>query len=195
MAFAVSHYGLFQYLDDKLVEDAAFKQSFVTTCSLLFVTGFRMFMVGSVSFSFAQHLWRVLRDCALPVFRIEQLFSMRMSPLILANPQVFWATPMLFSMMVYIWFIEVAVVYPPGALTVALRPFPSTSEQNISVINQPLTKIHDPWTELEAQYPVLYNPARYTELTTPMPGGDGAKGLRFVYLYVYLSQDSIAITD
>lgn len=156
MAFALSHYGLFQYLDEKPIEDAPFKQSFVTTVSLLFVSGFRMFMVASVAFSFTQHLWRVLRDCALPVFRIEQLFNMRTSPHILANPRVLWATPLLFSMMVYVWFIEIAVVYPPGALTVALRPFPVTRATNISVVNQPLSEIYDPQTEPEKPYPLLY---------------------------------------
>jgi hypothetical protein len=46
-------------------------------------------------------------------------------------------------MAVYVWFIELAVVYPPGALTVISQPFASLINANMSVINQPISRVYD----------------------------------------------------
>lgn len=136
---------LFKYLDGRQVDKGPFSQSVVTTFSLLLVTAVRICLVGCVGLCFAQHLWRILRETALPIFRIEQLFCIRSNPLVLANPRVAWTTPLLFTMAVYIWFIELAAVYPPGALTVDSRPFLNITQVNTTVINQPITDVAAPW--------------------------------------------------
>ncbi|KAF2745377.1 hypothetical protein M011DRAFT_479202 [Sporormia fimetaria CBS 119925] len=154
LAFAVGHFCFFQFLNGRPVDDFAIGQSFVSTISLLLITAFRLCMVGCVGLCFAQHLWYVLRRTALPIFRVEQLFSVRSNPLILGNPRLLWTAPMLFSMAVYIWFIELAAVYPPGALVVESKPFLSVQETNIPVVNAPISKIYDPWTE-SGTYPIF----------------------------------------
>ncbi|KAF2275424.1 uncharacterized protein EI97DRAFT_434264 [Westerdykella ornata] len=111
-------------------------------------------MVGCVGLCFAQFLWYRLRQTALPIKRIEQLFSIRSNPFLLANPKILWTTPLLFSMAVYLWFIELASVYPPGALTVASVPYWVEQNVNMPVINQPVAKIFDPWQE-NGTYPLL----------------------------------------
>jgi hypothetical protein len=58
-------------------------------------------------------------------------------------------------MAVYIWFIELAAVYPPGALTVDSRPFLNVTQVNTAVINQPITDVAAPW-EKNMTYPVNY---------------------------------------
>lgn len=146
---------LFQYLDGRVVDNGPFRQSIVTTVSLLLVTAVRICLVGCVGLCFAQHLWHVLRETALPIFRIEQLFCIRSNPLVLANPRVAWSTPLLFTMAIYIWFIELAAVYPPGALTVDSRPFLNTTQINTAVINQPISNIVAPWEKNET-YPVNF---------------------------------------
>jgi hypothetical protein len=154
LVFAIGHYVLFQYLDGRTVDGFRIRQSFVTTLSLLLITAFRISILGSVGLCFAQHLWHVLRQTALPIFRIEQLFTIRSNPLLMGNPKIFWTAPLLFSMAVYIWFIELAAVYPPGALTVVSQPYASTRDTNLAVVNQPIKDIVDPWNP-NGTYPVL----------------------------------------
>jgi hypothetical protein len=107
-------------------------------------------LFGSIGLCFAQHLWRVLRQEALPLYRIEQLFTVRSKALVLTNAGVFWTAPLLFSMAVYLWLLEVAVVYPPGALTVVTQSLTSTNNLNMAVVNKPVPIALDPFANNSA---------------------------------------------
>ncbi|KAF2652967.1 hypothetical protein K491DRAFT_780657 [Lophiostoma macrostomum CBS 122681] len=159
-AFALIHYLLFRTLSNTPVDLIPLQQSLITTLSLILASAFRLSLVGSIGLSFAQHLWRVLRQEALPLYRIEQLFTVRSKALVLTNVGVLWTAPLLFSMAVYLWLLEVAVVYPPGALTVVTQSYASTENVTMAVLNKAVPDDLDPFADNSAEVYALA-----TELT------------------------------
>lgn len=69
-----------------------------------------------------------MRTCTLKVSHIETLHGIRNNPFLLADPSVIRCTPVLFMTAMLSSLLPFAIVYPPGALTVGSRPFP-TSQQ------------------------------------------------------------------
>lgn len=81
--------------------------------------------------AFTQHLWRILRTTSVKVSEIELLYTVRNNLFLLAHPGVVKTTPLLFLLAVFIWTIPLAVIYPPGALTVV--PFAQVNFRNTLV--------------------------------------------------------------
>jgi len=64
--------------------------------------------------------------------------------------------PLLFMMALFIWCFEFATIYPPGALTVALQPYPTTTDIEVSTMNPPPPKDWNPMLVDESKmYPLL----------------------------------------
>ncbi|KAF1843229.1 uncharacterized protein K460DRAFT_407592 [Cucurbitaria berberidis CBS 394.84] len=131
---AIGHYGFFHSLDKTLTQHRRIRQSHVTTISLVLTTVFKACIVGAVALSFAQHLWRNLREEAHTIGRIEQLFSLRSNPFELTRLRASWEAPLLFSMAIFTWLIPLAVIYPPSALTVSFRAYSTNKDLYVPVL-------------------------------------------------------------
>ena len=144
LALAIVHFFFFYNLDGTLVHGAYLRQSWNTALSFLLVTLARAAMVGSVGLCFAQYLWDILRRKTLGISEIEQMFTMRQNLISLAAPRVVWKAPVLCLMAGYVWLIGIAMIYPPGALTVKLDIHPKTELFNMSVLQPKLSSNFDP---------------------------------------------------
>lgn len=125
-------------LDGTFADKDNIKQSHVTTASLLLGGLFKATLTASVGLSFAQNLWHVLRGHPMTVRRIDRLFLLRNNIFLLGHPSNLRYAPILYSMAIYIWCIGIAMVYPPGSLTVDLGSFSRTSLHNLSVMMPPV---------------------------------------------------------
>jgi hypothetical protein len=70
---------------------------------------------------YTQCLWKKLRSELLQIGLIEELFQIGKNVLRLFKPAVVWYAPLLLSVAVLSWLLPVAIIYPPGALTVELQ--------------------------------------------------------------------------
>lgn len=93
-------------------------QTYSTTASILLANSFGLLLRISLSLSFTQYLWHILRTTLLRVSTIEQLFIMRSDPLSLFNTTVLQKAWPLVLITALLWSIPVAVSFPPGALTI-----------------------------------------------------------------------------
>lgn len=72
------------------------------------------------------------------------MFTMRQNLISLTAPRVVLKAPLLFLMAGYVWLIGIAMIYPPGALTVKLDIHPKTGLFNMSVLQPNLSGNFDP---------------------------------------------------
>lgn len=112
-------------------------QSQVSSVVLLLVTCFKAILTASVGMCFAQHLWLILRGRETSISLIEKLFTSRTNALALFDPRVIARAPLLFLMALYVWCIGIAMIYPPGSLTVASVPHVSTHFRELLVVSPP----------------------------------------------------------
>lgn len=138
LLLAIGHFIFFRFLDGSSAEHRQLEQSEVTAISLLITTAFKACIVTSVSISFAQHLWHLVRVKSLRITRIEQLFCIRSNPLELARLKAVLEAPLLFLMAVMIWLIPIAIIYPPSALIVVSTPYSYVRAVDTSILNPPL---------------------------------------------------------
>ncbi|OAL55276.1 hypothetical protein IQ07DRAFT_627422, partial [Pyrenochaeta sp. DS3sAY3a] len=114
---------MFRYLDGSMTQERRFRQSHITTLSLLLTTIFKACIVGCVGLAFTQHIWHNLRQRTFTIDCIEHLFSLRSNPVELARLKASLEALILFAMAVFVWLVPIAIIYPPSALTVEIRPF------------------------------------------------------------------------
>jgi hypothetical protein len=160
MLCAVGHFIFFRAIDG-LPVGLTLRQSYATYISLLFATGFRAFLVGSATTSFTQYLWRFLRQNPIRISLIEQLFQLRHSLLVLLHPRVIWNAPIPFFVALLLWVAPIAMIYPPGALTVVSRPHSFIRSYNMSVVNPDLSDNLYTVATLDT-YPSLYEKRVWT---------------------------------
>jgi len=144
---SILHYALFTQLHGR-VEDGSetpMRQSYVTATSIILSMLFRAALLGGVWLSCAQHIWRVLRDRAIPVSVIESLFQLRHNPFELENLYLLRYGLVIYCIAVYMWLVPLAVTFPPGALTISLRPFMFTKLGNVSVLGLPTPSKENPY--------------------------------------------------
>lgn len=84
---SILHFILFNQLHGRPAEGdgAPMSQSMATATSIILSTLFRATLLGSIGMCYAQYVWRMLRDQAIPVHIIEGLFQLRSNPTELAN--------------------------------------------------------------------------------------------------------------
>ncbi|KAF1957857.1 hypothetical protein CC80DRAFT_469878 [Byssothecium circinans] len=117
---------------------------------------FKASFTAGVGTCFTQHLWHILRNSATSVSIIEEMFLLRSNVIALSNPRSIVRAPLLFLMALSIWWIGIATIYPPGALTVELEPYSPTSNLNISVMSPDPAKSFNPMLNISAsQHPTL----------------------------------------
>jgi hypothetical protein len=124
---ALAHCLFFMRLNRKPADTIS--QTYVSTISHLLGNVFRASLCGALAVAFAQHLWRVLRTNSVKISNIELMYTIRSNFFLLAHPGVVMTAPLLFLLSCLAWTIPLAVIYPPGALTVVPSPridFPDT---------------------------------------------------------------------
>jgi hypothetical protein len=152
LLIAVTHYILFRVLDGKdLSGNPVLSQPRITAISLVLVTAFRASLLTALGISAAQSLWLHLRSKALPVSLIERLFWMQRNVFELAYPRIARHAPILLLAAVVYWAVSIAIIHPPGALTVQSEQVSYMARVNASVMNpQPdLSVREDTWPALK----------------------------------------------
>jgi hypothetical protein len=99
---------------------------------------FKAALTASVGICFAQHLWLVLRGNAITLNTIEKLFTLRTNVLALCDVQSIWRAPLLTCMALLVWFLGIAMIYPPGTLVITFAARNYTENRNMSVMNPPV---------------------------------------------------------
>lgn len=150
----MGHLFFFLHLDRKLVKDVHVSQPWITATSLLLVTLVKGVLTMCVGTCFVQHLWYILRDRYNSLEDIERMFNLRRSLLGLLDTRTLLRVPLLFSMGGYLWLLNVAFVYPPGALIVSMDGRYSPQSFNMSVLNQTFPDDFDP-LDYEDNFPGL----------------------------------------
>ncbi|KAH7130187.1 hypothetical protein B0J11DRAFT_430405 [Dendryphion nanum] len=148
---AVAHYLLYKNLDGTLPGNGYTQQSRISALSLLLVTTFKTTINASVGLCFSQYLWYILHGTVVPLKQIEQLFTAR-SNLALGDIRVIWRAPLLLAIAASLWSLGIAMIYPPGALTVGLKAYSSTKNFTISVMNPKFPEGWDPMRADEGEH-------------------------------------------
>lgn len=133
---AITHLILFKYLDGALADgpDEKAPQTYINTASQLLANAFQIFLQASLSTSFVQYLWFTLRRSTLRVSTIDTLFLIRFEPLSFRF-SAFRAAPQLVCLVLLIWAVYIAAIFPPGALTVGLAPRVTNSLMPVPTFN------------------------------------------------------------
>ena len=111
--------------------------------SLVLGTGFRAASVASIGICFTQLLWRKLRSNIMEVGKIEGLFQMRTNVIKLCSPAIVRTMPMLVGIAAVSWLVPIALIYPPGSLTIGIQYRQVPAQFNVSVV--PEKKVFFPW--------------------------------------------------
>lgn len=119
MLAAISHLCVFLYLNNKQAEGEgrAAPQNYVSTASNILSNAFGFSLMVSLAIAFTQNLWYILRNSTLKVSTIESFFTLRTNPFRLFDRSVF-TQPLLVFIAIFIWSIQIAASFPPGALTI-----------------------------------------------------------------------------
>jgi succinate dehydrogenase/fumarate reductase cytochrome b subunit len=124
LLLAILHFVMMNALDGKPTDSKRYlTQRYVTSLSLLSVAAFKASLCASLAVAFTQHLWKIMRHRALQVSSIESLHGVRYNPLLLAKWRLILATPFLYLIAVIMWVLAIAILFPPSALTISMRPF------------------------------------------------------------------------
>lgn len=121
------------------LETSFLSQTQFSAVSILLSTIFKAALTASMGTCFAQHLWYVLCGKAMSLSMVEMLFVIRNDLFALLSPQGIRRAPLLFLMALLIWSLGIAVIYPPGALTVSVRTQEFTEHHNMSIMNPPIS--------------------------------------------------------
>ncbi|EEA28940.1 hypothetical protein EYB25_000151 [Talaromyces marneffei] len=130
VTLAIAHLGLFRWLNERQVDDSI-NQPYVTALSYFFVNGFRLLLAASLGISFVQIVWQLLRVKPIQLGELDGLLSVLSNPLQLGRVSLFWRAPVPFLCAIAFWCLPIAMVFPPGALTVETRSLTNITEQAV----------------------------------------------------------------
>lgn len=99
------------------------------------MNGFRLFLAASLGISFVQIVWKLLRVQPIQLGDLDNLLSVLSNPLQLGRFRLFWKAPVPFLCAIVFWCLPLAMVFPPGALTVETRTFTSVSENTVFTLD------------------------------------------------------------
>lgn len=133
---ALTHLLVLRYLDGRRSDGTgSIPQQYVTVASILLSNVFRAALVLSLSMAFTQYLWYMMRNSSMKVSTIELLYGIRGNFLLLLYPAVISAAPVLFLLAGLGWMVQIAAIYPPGALTIVPSPFEGRSPVTVPGFN------------------------------------------------------------
>jgi hypothetical protein len=141
---ALAHYLVLKYLDGRRSDgDGSVPQQYVTVASILLSNIFRAALVLSLSVAFTQYMWHVMRTSSLKISTIEHLYGIRENFMLLLYPAVVQATPILFLLAGLSWMVQVAAIYPPGALTIRSTAFENRYLVSVPSFNATTTQLQE----------------------------------------------------
>ncbi|KAF9895119.1 hypothetical protein FE257_000021 [Aspergillus nanangensis] len=114
------HLGIFYWLNEQDV-DKKINQAYVTALSFVLVNAFRLCLASAVGIAFAQLLWKDLRVRAMRIDDIDSLSSILSNPLYLGSARLLFQSPLPFLCALFCWCIPIAMIFPPGSMTVEPR--------------------------------------------------------------------------
>ncbi|OJJ50258.1 hypothetical protein ASPZODRAFT_35422, partial [Penicilliopsis zonata CBS 506.65] len=135
---ACAHVIFFHWLNGRKVEDT-FSQPHVNAASLVFANGFRMFLAAALGMAFIQMLWKLLRAQAMRVGDIDTLLSVLSNPLKLTHVHLMGQAPFLFLCAVVCWCLPIAMIFPPGAMTVEPHMFETVTHKSVPTFDAAYT--------------------------------------------------------
>ncbi|PCH05811.1 Hypothetical protein PENO1_017430 [Penicillium occitanis (nom. inval.)] len=135
VTLATAHLGFFRWLDEQQVDEYGFSQPFVTGVSYFLVNGFRLFLAAALGISFVQIVWKLLRVQPIQLGDLDNLLSVLSNPLQLGRVNLFWRAPVPFLCAIVFWCLPIAMVFPPGALTVETWTVLSESGNTVSTLD------------------------------------------------------------
>ncbi|KAF7593527.1 hypothetical protein BBP40_011255 [Aspergillus hancockii] len=130
VTIACAHLGFFIWLNGREI-DKSIQQSYVSGLSVFFVNAFRMFLAAALGISFIQMLWKELRARPMRLYDLDSLLSILSNPLYLGRISLVAAAPFPFLCALFCWCIPIAMVFPPGALTVASKALHVAANQTV----------------------------------------------------------------
>ena len=99
-------------------------QEVVSTISVGLTRLFGMVMTVTLSNALAQLVWRYLRRQSLRLSTVDSLFNLCTHFISLSLPHAILHAPAMTTLAVVIAFVPIAMIFPPGAITVNLLPSP-----------------------------------------------------------------------
>jgi len=115
--FAILQHFLYTFLHHRRVDDEAKKFRWVLYGRALAYLA-KVAFGGCVILVFRQRIWRALRERALTVLSIDQLFGATEDPSLFVNWEAVSNAPILVIIAMVIWLIPLAtIIFSPGALT------------------------------------------------------------------------------
>ncbi|KAI9927244.1 hypothetical protein ASPWEDRAFT_46700 [Aspergillus wentii DTO 134E9] len=138
VALAAGHLGLFHWLDQRKVNDTI-RQPYVTALSLVFANGFRTFLTAALGIAFIQMLWKDLRVRAMRVSDLDSFLSVLANPFYLGRFSLISQAPFPFLCALLCWLIPVAMIFPPGALTVEPKMLHTLYNQSVPTFDSSFT--------------------------------------------------------
>ncbi|KAJ9603775.1 hypothetical protein H2200_011961 [Cladophialophora chaetospira] len=130
LSAAATHLAAFFYLDGRLVNDSI-PQAYVSTLSVALTHIFSVAISTCLTTGMAQALWYHLRKKPLPLHTVDNLFKLLQNPFGILDLKIPFIAPFMVIFAVVLLAIRIAVIFPPGALVVALAQSEATRVYNL----------------------------------------------------------------
>lgn len=115
------HLAFFKLLDRKPVDQTHISQALSTALANILAIVVEIALIGGISVSSDQSLWRLFRRKSLKAGIIDKLATLATSPWNLVRWNLIAAAPLQWLLGLCCILVPIAVVFPPGALTVEFR--------------------------------------------------------------------------
>ncbi|KUJ09690.1 uncharacterized protein LY89DRAFT_761314 [Mollisia scopiformis] len=133
LLLSITHLVMFIFLDNKPI--ISYHQSYVTTASTNLASSFRLTLKVALGVAFTQTLWRLLRKSSQTLRNVEDLFTMRTNPFLAVRWGILRSAPLLSLFVLVLWALEIVTNFPPGALTVTLKPYGTTAWRTVMALD------------------------------------------------------------
>jgi hypothetical protein len=131
---------VYTHLDDKQIDiDTSLPQNWVSAIALVLVNTFRLAVCFSLGVAFTQLLWRRIRTTSMPLGDFDRLQRLQTDLSVLLHPKILRVATVLSIAAILGWLVTIAMILPPGSLTVVAKTFNSTSEQRVPTFNSSFT--------------------------------------------------------
>jgi len=174
------HLSLYNYLDQKSLDETFLRSSFVAVLSTTFIFIFQASIASACSLAFTQRIWTRFRKTPLKVSVIELLYTATRNPFALLSPELLTITPFEYFFVVLCWTLPLAAILPPASLMIISQPVERTVVGFVPTLDLAMKPYTGP------------NPNRDTTVL-PKLVGDGTDDL---YGNVYdLGEQALFVTD
>lgn len=114
---AVGHHLFYSYLDGRQLDQIFVSQAWITRSGNAFAFAFKTVLVAGLAIAYCQVLWYCVRRQAFRIGSLDSMFSVLTDPLGLLNIDLLRRTTILSILAALSWFLPLAAIFSPGALT------------------------------------------------------------------------------